>query len=471
MITPETVEPPFQPDRITGERSTDVPRPPQTITGLSQQHSAYRRIIRICEDVAGAALHGADVGELTSILARITMKTIVLLNPALELRCHAVGHGSSPDNPEWDPGDRVIARLLDSLETEHLPLRVPAIPDSILTHGCLATPITFGETTLGYLLVMGSGDSRDADDVNLVIASYVATLFALTLAHERTSADLGRRYQAATVDSLVSGHFLDLADARRKTHILGLAGNQRYRIAVIRAQVAQQRSHSLTSGEVDELIEAITGSVVGAVGAARDSSLVLILPEGLDGTTHQDHVAAGMRAAMTRLEARQSWPSGTALTCGISESTRWPDRAPLLLQQAETAIEIGTRIGRAGQIVPYDSLGIYKLLLQIGDIQQLRQFAEEVLGPLINYDASHKVDLVRTLSVYLGQRESLKRTARKLQVHTNTVSYRLQRIEQLSRLDLADPDDQLLAHISIKIIEAQRTNTRRHDQLSDVGCQ
>jgi len=173
---------------------------------------------------------------------------------------------------------------------------------------------------------------------------------------------------------------------------------------------------------------------------------------------------------MSTSRRRQSWPNGTRPTCGLSESTRWPDKAPLLFQQAETAIEIGTRIGRAGQVIAYDSLGIYKLLLQIGDLHQLRQFAEDVLGPVIDYDASHKVDLVRTLSVYLSQRDSLKRTARRLQVHTNTVSYRIQRIEQLSRLDLTNPDDQLLAHIAIKIINAQRADNQP-DQLSDVRCQ
>ncbi len=463
----EDISPPVRTGGMTiaGERANDTRRSSETITGLSPQNSAHRRIIGICEEVAAVALQGADVRELTSALARIIRKTIVLLNPAFELHCHAVGPGPSTGNPAWDPSDRVIARLLDSLATEHLPLRVPAIPGSSLTHGCLATPITLGETTLGYLLIMESGS---ADDVNLVIASYVATLFALTLAHERTSTDLGRRYQAAIVDSLVSGHFLDLEDARRKTHILGLGRHQRFRIGVIRAQVEQLQSHSLTPDEVDELIGVITGSVAGAVGSAQRSSLVIILPEHPDGTTNKDHIVAGMRAAMTKVKTRQSWSNGAWPTCGLSEPARSPDRAPLLLQQAETAIEIGTRIGRAGQVVPYDSLGIYKLLLQIGDLQQLRQFADEVLGPIINYDANHKVDLVRTLSVYLSQRESLKRTAHRLQVHTNTVSYRIQRIEQLSQLDLTNPDDQLLAHISIKIIEAQRTNTRGFDQPSDV---
>lgn len=464
---PGTAKLPVQPasaaDGIAGWLTADGYRSPEVITGLSRQNSAYRRIISVCEEVAAAALQGADVRELTSVLARIIRKTIVLLNPAFELRCHVVGHVSDAMDSGWNPADRVISRLLDSLATERLPLRVPAIPDSVLTRGCLATPVTLGGTTLGYLLIMESSTAPDADDANLLIASYVATLFALTLAHERTSTDLGRRYQAAIVDSLVSGHFLDLEDARRKTHILGLACDQRYRVAVIRAQTEQppEQSRSLTSDEVGELIEAIVGSVVGAVGAERDSSLVLILPEDSDGTMHQDQITAGVRTAMTRLRTPQSRSDGTGPTCGLSELTRCPDMAPRLLRQAETAIEIGTRIGRAGQVITYNSLGIYKLLLQIGDIQQLWQFAEEVLGPLINYDATHKIDLLRTLSVYLSQRESLKRTARRLQVHTNTVSYRIQRIEQLSRLDLTDPDDHLLAHIAIKIIESQRANIRR----------
>ena len=89
-------------------------------------------------------------------------------------------------------------------------------------------------------------------------------------------------------------------------------------------------------------------------------------------------------------------------------------------------------------------------------MQQLLQFANDVLGSLIDYDTRHKADLVNTLSAYLNQRESLKQTARVLQVHVNTVAYRIQRIEQLTSLDLANPDHRLSAHVAAKIIEAQR---------------
>ena len=88
-------------------------------------------------------------------------------------------------------------------------------------------------------------------------------------------------------------------------------------------------------------------------------------------------------------------------------------------------------------------------------MHQLRQFAQDVLGPLISYDARHKADLVGTLTAYLNQRESLKQTARVLRVHANTVAYRIQRIEQLTSLDLANPDHRLSAHVATKIIESQ----------------
>ena len=86
---------------------------------------------------------------------------------------------------------------------------------------------------------------------------------------------------------------------------------------------------------------------------------------------------------------------------------------------------------------------------------ELWQFAQDVLGPLTDYDARHKVNLVGTLSAYLNQHESLKQTARVLRIHVNTVAYRIQRIERLTSLDLTNPDHRLSAHVATKIVESQ----------------
>jgi DNA-binding PucR family transcriptional regulator len=211
------------------------------------------------------------------------------------------------------------------------------------------------------------------------------------------------------------------------------------------------------SGEQDlaeELLTRVASSIQGAA-AVRGPELVILMPEQ-DGT---DAAAPGSPAAPVQLLLRQAG-AGT-LTCGLSELTRWPELAPQALRQAQHAIDLGVRLGRAGQTICYEELGIYRLLLQVGDMQQLRQFAQDVLGPLLEYDARHKVNLVGTLSVYLNQHESLKQTARVLRVHVNTVTYRIQRIEQLTSLDLADPDHRLSAHVATKIIDSQRPPQRR----------
>jgi purine catabolism regulator len=429
---------------------------PDVITGLSRQNSIYRRMIAVCDQVADAAVKGADAQQLTQVFAKTIDKLVILLNPSFELRACAGNEAPITESLPWNPDDAAVSRLLRALAEERRPLRIPAVPDSVLAHGCLATPITVGDASLGYLLVLDQSTAPESDDVDLLIASYAATLFALTLANERTSTDLGLRYQGAIVDALVSGHFLDHADARRKAISLGLADRQAYRVGVLRTNVRDDspaRSHLATLDLIEQLLIRLSDAVPSVVAVARGTELVMLLPEP-EPTDTQPHPAALALTTGARVLRQQSIDAEP--TCGMSERIRRPEHAPIGLRQAEHAIDLGIRIGRTGQVISYDELGIYRLLLQIGDMQQLWRFAEDVLGSLLEYDATHKLDLIGTLSVYLNQHESLKQTARALRLHVNTISYRIQRIEQLTPLNLTDPDDRLIAHVAVKIIESQR---------------
>ena len=409
-----------------------------------------------CDRLAAAAVQGADAAELARTFAKTAGKTVVLLDPEFRLQSQAASAGGA-SLIRWDPADASVVKLLGMLASERRPLRVPPVPGSALARGCLATPVTVGDAVLGYLLVLDE-TVNDADDVDLIVTSYAATLFALTLARARTSLELGLRYQSAIVDSLVSGHFLDGQDARRKARILGVDDGQPFRVAVARPDSLAASGPGLPDER--ELDEEMLARLVGSVHCAaviRGSELVMLLPEQAQpGTpTRHDGTDANSPKAVTQGLVRQQ--TGQArLTCGLSELTRLPQMAPQALRQAQHAIDMGIRIGRAGETTSYEELGIYRLLLQIGDLHQLWQFAVDVLGPLIDYDARHKVNLVGTLSTYLNQHESLKQTARVLRVHVNTVTYRIQRIEQLTALDLTNPDHRLSAHVAAKIIKSQR---------------
>jgi sugar diacid utilization regulator len=430
---------------------------PGIISGLSRQNSIYRRMMAVCDRIASAAVQGADAAELTRIFAATAEKSVILLDPEFRPQAQADSGASPGTIQRWEPGDASITSMLRVLAAERKPLRMPPVPGSALAYGCLATPVMVGNVVLAYLLVLDE-TVTEADDVDLIVTSYAATLFALTLAREQTSLELGQRYQGAILDALVSGHFLDSHDARRKARSLGVADAEPYRVAVARVNAPRPVSGPGHRGEraaAEEALSHLAGSVRCAA-VIRGPELVMLLREQPDGST-SDRSAGTMSVPVSRVPLLlPPQAAGNQLTCGLSEPTELAELAPQALLQAQHAIDLGIRIGRAGQTISYSELGIYRLLLQIGNMDQLWQFAEDVLGPLIHYDARHKVDLFSTLSIYLNQHESLKQTARVLRIHVNTVSYRIQRIERLTSLDLANPDHRLSAHVAAKIIESRQ---------------
>ncbi|MDQ2790077.1 MAG: hypothetical protein DLM60_10155 [Pseudonocardiales bacterium] len=409
--------------------------------GLSRENSIYRRTMAVCDELADAALGGADPVRLTEVFARLVGKRIVLLDNGFRLRAQAGGSGPLR-GLRWNRTDPSVDRLLSALEAARRPLRIPAIPGSLLDQACLVTPVVVRETTLGYLLVLDEGPDASSygaapDDAEFLTITYAATLFALTLAHEQTSAELDLRYRSSVVDVLVSGHFLDAQDARRKARSLGLRDDTVLRIAMLRPAPSDPgRVHE--SWPQGDWAQRIVSILPGAAAAERDGGLVMIVP----GDPSPEAFAA-----LCRL--------GHGATCGVSEQVDSPELVPRGVRQAERAIDLGLRLGRAGQLVRYDELGIYRLLCTIGDMQQLMDFARGVLGSLLDYDTEHRTELVRTLSVYLHHHGSHKQSARMLHLHTNTVAYRVARIEAITGLALGDPDDRLVAHIAVKIIESQ----------------
>ncbi|MFF5261860.1 helix-turn-helix domain-containing protein [Actinomadura viridis] len=104
------------------------------------------------------------------------------------------------------------------------------------------------------------------------------------------------------------------------------------------------------------------------------------------------------------------------------------------------ALTVAGHAGRSGTTVTVDDLGIGGLLLQLEDSAQLVAFADRTLAEVRRHDGARGTELLRTLRVHLDARLDRRETARRLNVHPNTVSQRLRRIEAVSGLDLSLPE-------------------------------
>ncbi len=105
-----------------------------------------------------------------------------------------------------------------------------------------------------------------------------------------------------------------------------------------------------------------------------------------------------------------------------------------------------------GEVVTFEETGTYKLLFQIfaDRPEELISFYEQTIAPLVRYDEQYQTELVGTLSTYLGHDCNLAATASTLYTHRHTVRYRLDRIAELSGLDIAKTDDREKLSLGLK---------------------
>jgi purine catabolism regulator len=67
--------------------------------------------------------------------------------------------------------------------------------------------------------------------------------------------------------------------------------------------------------------------------------------------------------------------------------------------------------------------------------------ARRVLGPLLAYDEDKRSHLVDSLRAFLEENRSWQRASRRLQVHKQTLVYRIERVEQLTGRQLDSTAD------------------------------
>lgn len=103
-------------------------------------------------------------------------------------------------------------------------------------------------------------------------------------------------------------------------------------------------------------------------------------------------------------------------------------------------------------ILCYTDLGVQRFILQNAE-EELIDFIQEVLGPLIEYEQSRKGDLLSTLIVYFEQNQNIRKTAESLHIHPNTLNYRLKRMEEILLADFSDSQQLFNIHLASNIYQ------------------
>lgn len=107
-------------------------------------------------------------------------------------------------------------------------------------------------------------------------------------------------------------------------------------------------------------------------------------------------------------------------------------------QQAATALALSNRFFNKKSLIYYLDCAIYVILDQIEDDRLLEQCCHPALATLMEYDRQKKTDFFDTLRIFTQSGFNKNSTAQMMFVHRNTINYRIQQIEEICKIHLAD---------------------------------
>ncbi|MDX3456069.1 PucR family transcriptional regulator [Streptomyces sp. ME02-8801-2C] len=201
--------------------------------------------------------------------------------------------------------------------------------------------------------------------------------------------------------------------------------------------------------------------------AARAGEAVLVVPEGerlvvlaVDGGAAVEacgEFAAALEGARAEVRGRAG-ASGVAqgsadedeLVVGMS-GPAGPIAAAAAYKQAEQALSVARRRGRV--LVGHEQLAAGSVVPLLAD-DAVRAFADGLLRPLYEHDATGRGDLVASLRAWLSRHGQWDAAAADLGVHRHTLRYRMRRVEEILGRSLDDPDVRMELWLALKTTAA-----------------
>jgi PucR family transcriptional regulator, purine catabolism regulatory protein len=210
---------------------------------------------------------------------------------------------------------------------------------------------------------------------------------------------------------------------------------------------------------------AVVGRSIAALserdGAAGVEILVLV-----PGSDEQ----AAARAAEAVVREMESGLSGYTFALGRSRIATDPGELPRAAGEALLAANVAEGGSQEG-VLAFEQTGAYRLLLSAmtDNPSELQRFYAETVEPLVAYDEQYETELLQTLETFLEADGNVAGTAQRLFTHRHTIYYRLERVRELTGLDVSSSDGREKLSLGLKAMRVLGISSAR-GPASEAGA-
>ncbi|MEU1231156.1 helix-turn-helix domain-containing protein [Streptomyces sp. NPDC005828] len=371
--------------------------------------------------LVAALVEGADLGGLVAMLAT-----------ELDTDCWALSVAgrllAGPD--EALPPALRVRLAVQALRAE----RPPASAD-----GHTLLPIGRHGAGGGHLVVRGAPADLGTD--GLGTAEQTAELLALGGARRDERRRTEQRFHADLIALVDGGAPPGTVHARLLT--AGISPD-RPLLALTALTRGALRPWDLAADLAESVVDETAGAKAVVAGGEHGLTLLVALDREDDG----ERLAELLR---TRLAAFEPAADGGRIAFGLSATA--PDASGLdrALEESRHAARLAALRPQRLSLVTAAELDSHLMLLAGVPAEIRASYRHRLLGPLEAYDAEHGADLVRTLTVFLGENGAWRTTAAALHIHVSTLHYRIGRIEHLTGRDLSTARDRVDLYLACAV--------------------
>jgi PucR family transcriptional regulator, purine catabolism regulatory protein len=429
---------------------------------INAEHWRLKRSIEIHRRFTELVLDGKGVNEICRTLADLVESAVVVEDASFHLLAHAgtsadphrketIARQGTPQRVLFDPQ---IQRMLREVEANRGPVKVPAFPHLGMSRERLIAPILASNQVLGYISVLDHPPHNE--ELAFMAIEQAALVLALSIAKERELSEVEGRVRGEFLDDLLHGTYGEESAAQRRArhvgfplhghHVVMLVDIDDFRGFVRARQISEDAIQALKRDFLRRVTAVVRASYPRGLVQGRSDQVVALLPLGTEGGDHQ------ARSQALGIQVRQAigdWKPGFTVSVGFSGPAEAPAGIAGALREVTSVMESLARFKRWGQVVAVPELGLTGLLAAVTD-ERLVDYSRRHLGPLIAHDSARKGNLVSTLRAYLETGEQ-QQAAQRLRIHPNTLRYRLDRIREITALDLEEPETRLNLAVALRV--------------------
>jgi purine catabolism regulator len=295
---------------------------------------------------------------------------------------------------------------------------------------------------LGFLALAG----EKLDDWDRLAAQQGAAALALELAKEHAVMAAEDRLRGDFVQMVLAGPPADGEALLRRAQELGYDLRRPHVALLCSVGKPDEPAAVRAAGAVSAALNALG---LNAPTMRRADGVLCYLPL-LESSQRPRDVAEQLHSRLCAEPAAGSAQGMPALTLAIGKEAANVAAWPRSLREAEQALLLGRQLLDTNRVLDFGDLGVYRLLVLLRETPELWEFYRATLAALADYDHKQGAELLKTLDAFFANLGNLARTAEALHVHRNTLLYRLDRIGDISGLNLDDAEDRLALWLALK---------------------